>query len=1139
MGILKFFQTRLQWRLMLYILPLVIIPVVVSTIFTSGLWGNSLTDEVVEAERTTVDAEVAALTTFLSTTLADVNFLAGEAAVNRLAQALLAGDEEAVEAERALAQQIFLTVSSNRGIYNQVRFLDTEGNEVVRVDFDGSTFAVVPVSDLQFKGDRSYFTETAALEQEGVYISPLNLNREGSLSAIEGTLTDGTIVPTLRYGVPVYVNDPVTDQVRFGGVVVTNVLAQNLFDLLRLELEDGNIFLANSEGYYLFNANQPERVFGFEEGIEDIGGVAGATVFDDFPEEDVTAMFSEDVAAVNSSSDVHTRTASFESSGSAHDFVFLQHLRPPGAPEGYEWAFVRTRDRGAFLAAADDVQRAGLIVVAVIAVLGSIVVVLIARQLTSPISLLGDVAGRLAGGDLEVRAADTIQRQDEIGQLGNAFDNMAERVQELIDSLEDRVAARTLDLTRAVEVGSVVTRIYSQEDMLPHVTDFIRDNFGLYYAQIYLLDEAQRYANLRAATGEVGQQLLERQHRLDMAETSLVAQAVQSGAPVLVEDTETSTIHKKNPLLPDTRSELSVPLIVGEEILGVLDMQSRRPGTFIEENVPVFEAIASQLAASLKGAQAYDEAQKSIQRAEMIAQRLTGEKWHSYLGRLGAGERVGYEYDLEAPKPLQGAVALDGESNGDEPEQNYVAVPIEVQGRQIGVLKAEDDTVRVWTDEERTLVRGISEQVARAVEQFRAFDETEKRAAELHTVAQVSAAASRMQTLEDLLPRVADLTKESFDLYHAHIYLLDAESETLELAAGAGDVGRSMVDRGHSIDLHNPTSIVARAARTREGVVENDVRSASGFLPNPLLPHTRAEMATPMVVGDQLVGVLDVQANVINRFTEEDVLIKTTLADQIAVAVQNARTFETEREAAERLREVDRLKSQFLANMSHELRTPLNSIIGYAEVLLDGIDGDLTDEATMDVQDIHNSGKHLLAIINDILDLAKIEAGQMKMDAEIVPIQDIVDDVAHTAQILVKEKPVDLQVIADPDPIYVEADPIRLRQVVLNLVSNAVKFTEEGNVTLEIGRNSDDEATVKVIDTGIGMSEEGLAVIFERFSQVDGSATRRSDGTGLGLTITRELVQLHGGEIFADSQEGAGSTFWFTIPIAEHEMVGK
>jgi signal transduction histidine kinase len=298
-------------------------------------------------------------------------------------------------------------------------------------------------------------------------------------------------------------------------------------------------------------------------------------------------------------------------------------------------------------------------------------------------------------------------------------------------------------------------------------------------------------------------------------------------------------------------------------------------------------------------------------------------------------------------------------------------------------------------------------------------------------------------------------------------------------------------------------------------------------------------MAIPMVSGEQLVGVLDVQANVINRFTDEDVLIKTTLADQIAVAVQNARTFETEREAAERLREVDRLKSQFLANMSHELRTPLNSIIGYAEVLLDGIDGDLSDEATMDVQDIHNSGKHLLAIINDILDLAKIEAGQMKMDAQVVSLQEIVEDVAHSAQILVKEKAVDLQVVAEASPIMVQGDPIRLRQVVLNLVSNAVKFTETGSVTIEVVRASNTDAAVKVIDTGIGMSEDGLAVIFERFSQVDGSATRRSDGTGLGLTITRELIQMHGGDIYAESEEGVGSTFWFSLPIAVPEVAGE
>jgi signal transduction histidine kinase len=305
-----------------------------------------------------------------------------------------------------------------------------------------------------------------------------------------------------------------------------------------------------------------------------------------------------------------------------------------------------------------------------------------------------------------------------------------------------------------------------------------------------------------------------------------------------------------------------------------------------------------------------------------------------------------------------------------------------------------------------------------------------------------------------------------------------------------------------------------------------------------MLPDTKAEMATPMIVGDALVGVIDVQANHKDRFTQEDVRVQRTLASQVAIAVQNARLFaeagqqaERERETSERLREVDRLKSQFLANMSHELRTPLNSIIGYSEVLLDGVDGELTEDAEEDVEAIHNSGKHLLSIINEILDLAKIEAGEMHLDIKDVDVVEFVHEIVRTGQILVKNKPVELTVIQEGDIPMVSADAVRLRQIIWNLMSNAVKFTEVGHVNVRLHMPNHKFVSITVEDSGVGMTQDDLDVIFERFSQVDGSSTRRAGGTGLGLTITKQLVEMHGGEINVSSEMGEGSTFSITLPV--------
>ncbi|NJN92985.1 MAG: PAS domain S-box protein [Anaerolineales bacterium] len=419
-------------------------------------------------------------------------------------------------------------------------------------------------------------------------------------------------------------------------------------------------------------------------------------------------------------------------------------------------------------------------------------------------------------------------------------------------------------------------------------------------------------------------------------------------------------------------------------------------------------------------------------------------------------------------------------------------------------------------------------------EQIEAEETIAKRAAELQTVAQVSTAASTILETTHLLERVVDLTKESFGLYHAHIYLLNETGDTLALAAGAGEVGQKMVAQGWQIPLSREKSLVARAARTKEGVIVNDVQADPEFLPNPLLPETRSEMAVPLVVGDKVMGVLDVQADQVSRFSAEDIHIQTTLAAQVAAALENARLFEESKRTAERLREVDRLKSEFLANMSHELRTPLNSIIGYSEMMLMGISGDIPPELTEDIEAIYDNGKHLLHLISDILDLAKIEAGRLSLRFEQVGIDALLDEVKTNNASLFLKKQIELRVEAAKNLPLIQADPLRLNQILNNLISNAAKFTNEGYVQLRAYQECD-WLCVEVEDTGIGMNEDDLNKIFEKFMQVDGSYTRRAEGTGLGLAITRHLIEMHGGQIGVRSQPDQGTVFTVRLPIEPEE----
>lgn len=475
-----------------------------------------------------------------------------------------------------------------------------------------------------------------------------------------------------------------------------------------------------------------------------------------------------------------------------------------------------------------------------------------------------------------------------------------------------------------------------------------------------------------------------------------------------------------------------------------------------------------------------------------------------------------------------------------------VFLPLRSGRRWLGYLGLTWNAPQTFTEQTKQLFRRTQSALATTVETRQAFlreqaatEENQRRARDLETISQVTTASNTILEVDELLKQVCDLTKIAFDLYHAHIYLYDPERELMVLAAGAGDPGDMMVANNHSIPLRHETSIVAQAARDRAGLKVDDVTRSATFLPNPMLPETRSEMSLPMMVGQELIGILDVQSDEFAHFTDEDLEIKSTLAAQVAIAVQNALAFEESQMIAERLREVDRLKSQFLASMSHELRTPLNSIIGYSEVLLDGGDGELSEDAEEDIEIIYNSGRHLLAIINDILDLAKIEANQMKLHKEPTDVVKILQDVIKTNEVLVTNKPIELRLESEVDELILSVDELRIRQVVLNLFSNAVKFTEQGSVSIHLTMQDDQTARIAVKDTGIGISEEGIKIVFDQFRQVDGSSTRKAGGTGLGLTITRYLVEMHGGEISVDSAEGEGSTFWFTLPLVRVPAVSS
>ncbi len=480
--------------------------------------------------------------------------------------------------------------------------------------------------------------------------------------------------------------------------------------------------------------------------------------------------------------------------------------------------------------------------------------------------------------------------------------------------------------------------------------------------------------------------------------------------------------------------------------------------------------------------------------------------------------------------------------------RSLLFAPLNVSGRWIGHLLAVYGQTTGFPEHEVRRLSSLAGQAAVAVEGLRLLDETRQRNEELNTLNQVISAVSRTLELDSVLGEILERVLEAIEFSSGLISIADPDTQELVLAVHrdlppemvetltqrglAGTVCDLVYRRGETIYAPNvfdpPQELKQRFAD--ETVLEAAMRGpqAMGF---------RSYLGAPLVSKGVRLGTV-CAFNVEERLVSPSRLaLVEAIGQQVGVAIENARAYKLTQKAMEEIREADRLKTQFLANMSHELRTPLNSIIGFSKVILKGIDGPITEQQMQDLTAIYNSGQHLLGLINDVLDLSRIEAGKMDLTFEDnVNLGEIIRSVMSTTVGLVKDKPIQLHTRIAPDLPLVRIDSMKIRQVLINLLSNAAKFTEEGSITVEAETSPQgDEVIVRVIDTGPGIATEDQAKLFQPFSQVDGSLTRKTGGSGLGLSICHHLVRMHGGRIDLHSELGKGSTFFFTLPVKQQE----
>lgn len=552
-------------------------------------WRTDLEDNIREEETHFVDQQRVQVEDFLVGLDQDIRFLSQLGSVESLAQVVVQPqpDPVALSQLRTAVTDDFFAFADSRRIYSQVRFLNASGVEVVRINFDGNTVSVHPINQLQNNSDRDYFVGTAALPANEVFVSRFDLSREGFAVDIVGTLTDNTVVPTLRYGVPIYTTD-VDGATVLAGIVITNVFADSLLDLLQPSADDAALFLIDNQGYYLKNSDNPALSFGFEPDIESVGGTSGARIQDRFSEEVITALW------VAEGVDDHTTDDD--------QLIHFTRISPPNAQ--YYWVLGSIRDEAALFEPIGDttesVLRSGAIFLGVLAVIGMIAIAVGMR----PLNGLARVANQAATGDLSVRAKYD-DRPDEIGTLSRSFNTMTSELDTSLKTLERRVEMATRDLQTLIDVNLQTVDLLDSERLLHAVANLATDRFGLYHAQFYVRDGAQ--LRLVAGAGFVGRQMLAQQHTISLDNArSIVAKTARIQNRLLIEDTTTSADFLPNPLLPETVSELALPLIARGQFIGILDLQSNRRDVFNERFIAILEVLALQVSNALLNAQLFE-----------------------------------------------------------------------------------------------------------------------------------------------------------------------------------------------------------------------------------------------------------------------------------------------------------------------------------------------------------------------------------------------------------------------------------------------------------------------------------------------------------------------------------------------------
>ncbi|MFZ6030256.1 MAG: GAF domain-containing protein [Chloroflexota bacterium] len=764
----------------------------------------------------------------------------------------------------------------------------------------------------------------------------------------------------------------------------------------------------------------------------------------------------------------------------------------------------------------------------------------------------------------------TRQKEQNLLEINRELNTARASLENYARALERRV----VHLQVAAEIAREAASLDRADELLERSVNLVRDRFGFYHAGIFLVEGD--YAVLRAATGEAGERMLANRHRLKVGQVGIVGYVTGKGQPRIALDVGTDVVYFRNPHLPETRSEMAVPLQVGSRVIGALDVQSKQANAFHSEDIAILQTLADQLAVAIENARLYEAAQRRLDELSILhtvalaaaesasqdelierATQLIGEKLypnnfgfllldpssnvlrfhHSYRGLDEKLKQISYPLG----QGVIGRVAAEGRAlrvsevtrtpmyiDIHAGMQSELCVPLKIGGQVIGVINAEHTRSSAFTEADERLLLAFSGQLATAIEKARLFDLATRRAVALEALRQAGLQLTSNLEIMSVFEAILEHAIKLVGCDSARIYRYDGEKLTFGTALWAEGIPH------RPFAAPRPNGLTYTVARTAQRMVVSDVTQSELFAD---YYAQGALVGLPLRYADEVIGVMNiVYEDRPHHFDDFELHVLEMLADQAAIALTNAQLFADAQERAQALamalserEELDRLKDELIQNISHELRTPVAIIRGYADLLEKEELGTLKNEQRDAVSVIARRITLLGKIVEDLTTMMETEAKPTYHES--VQLVDLIKRLIEDFQTSLERANLTLSVDLPDAAPPVQGNTAHLTRLVDNLLGNALKFTPSGG-TIGISLVCDGSNNVlQVRDSGVGIPPDKLSRIFDRFYQVDGSTTRRYGGAGLGLALVKEIAAAHGGEVSVESTVGSGSTFTVTLPV--------